>query len=53
MAGRIVRFLAETGMRQEEVCGLGMAECVLGRRWPVQKSLWLSVAANRLTTVIS
>jgi integrase len=31
-AGRIIRFLAETGMRQEEVCGLEWSQVDLRRR---------------------
>jgi integrase/recombinase XerD len=32
MAGRIIRFLAETGMRQEEVCGLEWSQVSVQRR---------------------
>jgi integrase/recombinase XerD len=32
MAGRIIRFLAETGMRQEEVCGLEWSQVSIPRR---------------------
>ena len=32
MAGRIIRFLAETGMRQEEVCGLEWSQVSIQRR---------------------
>jgi integrase/recombinase XerD len=32
MAGRIIRFLASTGMRQEEVCGLEWSQVSLQRR---------------------
>ena len=32
MAGRIIRFLAETGMRQEEVCGLEWPQVSIQRR---------------------
>src|SRR5690242_2014379 len=32
MAGRIIRFLAETGMRQEEVCGLESSQVSIQRR---------------------
>ncbi len=32
MAGRMVRFLAETGMRQEEVCGLEWGQVSIQRR---------------------
>jgi integrase len=32
MAGRIIRFLAETGMRQEEVCGLEWSRVSIQRR---------------------
>ncbi len=32
MAGRVIRFLAETGMRQEEVCGLEWSQVSLQRR---------------------
>jgi integrase/recombinase XerD len=32
MTGRIIRFLAETGMRQEEVCGLEWSQASIQRR---------------------
>jgi integrase len=32
MSGRIIRFLAETGMRQEEVCGLEWSQVSIHRR---------------------
>ena len=32
MTGRIIRFLAETGMRQEEVCGLEWSQVSIQRR---------------------
>ena len=32
MVGRIIRFLAETGMRQEEVCGLEWSQVSIQRR---------------------
>jgi integrase/recombinase XerD len=32
MAGRIIHFLAETGMRQEEVCGLEWSQVSIPRR---------------------
>src|ERR1700677_1379233 len=32
MSGRIIRFLAETGMRQEEVCGLEWSQVSIQRR---------------------
>jgi integrase/recombinase XerD len=32
MAGRVIRFLAETGMRQEEVCGLEWSQVSIQRR---------------------
>jgi integrase/recombinase XerD len=32
MAGRIIRFLAETGMRQDEVCGLEWSQVSIQRR---------------------
>jgi integrase/recombinase XerD len=32
MSGRMIRFLAETGMRQEEVCGLEWSQVAIPRR---------------------
>jgi integrase len=38
MTGRIIRFLAETGMRQEEVCGLEWSQVSIQRQEPTSRA---------------